>query len=125
MTDTDLAANAQTALEKLRDDEQALLLESGIIDAKLEVVREVIALLVGKPARGRPPRKAGKSEAETRIDKVHELLQAGPRSIGDMATQTGLTTDQVRGCIDALRRVHGSDYVYAHGNGVSLTYVPH
>lgn len=54
MTETELVANATQALERLREDEADVVREIDHLNARLEIVREIIAMLAGPRGRGRP-----------------------------------------------------------------------
>lgn len=59
--DTDnasLLTNATAALQRYRDEERSLEMERAVLDARLEIVREIVTALSGKPRtrRGRPPK---------------------------------------------------------------------
>jgi len=53
-----ILSNATQALERYRADERALETEIAVMQTRLELVREFVAALSGKPRarRGRPPR---------------------------------------------------------------------
>ena len=77
MTDTELAANAAAALEALRENESDINREIDILQARLEVTRETIALLAGSSRRGRPKGSGRKASVPVEpVDATTELETA-------------------------------------------------
>ena len=81
MTDTDnasLLTNAAAALARYRDEERSLEMERAVLDARLEIVREVVTTLSGKPRarRGRPPKSAQEPQDDAAaIDAFAEAVE--------------------------------------------------
>jgi hypothetical protein len=65
MTEMELAANATLALERLREDETDIVREIDHLNARLEIVREIIAMLAGARSRGRPKGSGRKASVPT------------------------------------------------------------
>lgn len=83
----DLLTNATIALDRYRAEERALELELTVMQTRLELIREVVGALAGKPRarRGRPP-------APKLVEEMPLRVTGGLSSQLGVSSQLGLSS---------------------------------
>lgn len=78
MENADLLTNAAAALERYRDEERSLEMERAVLDARLEIVREIVLALSGKPRarRGRPVKPTPEQQQQDDTAAIDAFAEA-------------------------------------------------